>query len=179
MPAQSAASKRKRDPHDIGTGQTSESPRRSSFKRVSPNTAQSLPDYSAQIVNDLQAAANASIDFGNLAHHNGEGSSHAMNGSEHSQASTAAAALAYTLGQQHDMAYSHGPDDKNLDPALSMVESDTSNIQDSSYSDKPQGLHTTPSRDGGPKPQVGSEEWHKLRRDNHKEGLCERYRIEH
>lgn len=40
------------------------------------------------------------------------------------------------------------------------------------------GSPTGANSAGGPKPQVGTEEWHKVRRDNHKEGKSSSSAIE-
>jgi len=136
------AQKRKRD------GESADDTRRSHNKRVSPNVAkldhgdESLEDYGI---------------------HDQNGSSeHANNAS-----STAAAALAgiyptMTIPQPTDVSFAtHASDsDRNQDGSFM-----DNSQQDGSFLES-----STPSgRGSGQKPAVGSDEWHKVRKDNHKE----------
>jgi hypothetical protein len=116
-------------------------------KRISPNSIkldqqdESLQDYG---IHDQNGSAD-----------------HANNAS-----STAAAALAgiyptMTIPQPTDVSFATQGSDSNQDGSFM----DTSQ-QDGSFMD-----NSTPSgRGSGSKPAVGSEEWHKVRKDNHKEG---------
>ena len=122
--------------------------RRSNNKRVSPNQAKlDHQDESLQ-------------DYG--LHHDQNGD-HANNAS-----STAAAALAgiyptMTIPQPTDVSFAtQGSDNQD------------GSFMDNSQQDGSFNEHVTPS--GRNKPTVGSEEWHKVRKDNHKEGkLIEHY----
>jgi bHLH factor len=118
--------------------------RRSNNKRVSPNSAKlDQQDESLQ-------------DYGLHQDQNGS-ADHANNAS-----STAAAALAgiyptMTIPQPTDVSFatqaSDNPDGSFMDNSQ----------QEGSFNE-----HSTPS--GRNKPAVGSDEWHKVRKDNHKEG---------
>ncbi|KAG9239763.1 hypothetical protein BJ875DRAFT_2473 [Amylocarpus encephaloides] len=118
--------------------------RRISNKRVSPNSGK----------NDMEALQ----DFSNL--HQGSN----QNGSAEHASSTAAAALAgiyptMTIPQPTDVSFAtQGSDsDRNADNSFM----DNSQAGES-FMENPQ-----PAR--APKPAVGSDEWHKVRKDNHKE----------
>ncbi|POS86962.1 hypothetical protein EPUL_002410 [Erysiphe pulchra] len=143
--------KRKRDPDSI------EETRRS-IKRVSPNVTIKEQQDNVQALQDYN-----SLQHGHLDSHNGS--------TEHSSTAAAAAAMAgiypqMTVPQQTEVSFAtQGPDmDRN---------------QESSYMDNSQQgqesfmENQNPSGDRGSnsKPAVGSEEWHKVRKDNHKEGL--------
>lgn len=141
--------KRKRDPDSI------EETRRS-IKRVSPNVTIKDQQDNVQALQDYN-----SLQHGHLESHNGS--------SEH--ASTAAAALAgiypqMTVPQSTDVSFATQGSDMNRN-------------QDSSYMDNSQqgqesfmeNQNQSGDRGSISKPPVGSEEWHKVRKDNHKEGL--------
>lgn len=109
-------------------------------KRISPNAAKDQHDVEA-----LQ-------DYNNL-HQNGS--------AEH--ASTAAAALAgiyptMTVPQPTDVSFATQGSDGDRDNSFM----DNSQQLDSYQESTPSGRHS--------KPAVGSDEWHKVRKDNHKEG---------
>lgn len=116
-------------------------------KRISPNSIkldqqdESLQDYG---IHDQNGSAD-----------------HANNAS-----STAAAALAgiyptMTIPQPTDVSFATHSSDNNQDGSFM----DNSQQQDGSFVD-----NSTPSgRGSGSKPAVGSDEWHKVRKDNHKE----------
>jgi hypothetical protein len=120
-------------------------------KRVSPignkdqQDVESLQDYN-------------SLHQGHLDGHNGS--------AEH--ASTAAAALAgiyptMTVPQPTDVSFATQGSDSDRNAESSFL--DNSQQQDSFME------NSTPSgRGSGNKPAVGSDEWHKVRKDNHKEG---------
>lgn len=120
-------------------------------KRVSPNANK-----------DHQDGVEALQDYNSL-HQGGQLDGH--NGTEH--ATTAAAALAglypgMTVPQPTDVSFATQGSDGNQDSSFM----DNSQAQDS-YIDS-----ATPSGGRGDrKPAVGSEEWHKVRKDNHKEGV--------
>lgn len=128
------------------------------------------------------------LEFGAMApHHNGD--DHAPpppNAPDPSDAtSTAAAALAgiyptMTVPQSTDLSFassaSAGDPDRNLDPSFGMTEHDGGHPHHphgrSSFDLAGPRPMTAPGRDANaPKPAVGSDEWHRVRRDNHKEGM--------
>lgn len=147
------AHKRKRDMESAdSTGRV--------HKRLSPN-------HSGMKSNELhqQDSVEALQDYQPLHHQH-----HDQNGAEHAS-STAAAALAgifptMTIPQPTDVSFAtQGSDDRNPDNSFM----DNSQQGDNSFLDG-----TTPSRSSTSKPAVGSEEWHKVRKDNHKEGTLAR-----
>ena len=119
-------------------------------KRVSPNALKDQQD-------GVEALQDYNSLHGHLDQHNGS--------AEH--ASTAAAALAgiyptMTVPQPTDVSFAtQGSSDGNGESSFM----DNSQQQDS-FMDTPSG------RGSGGKPTVGSDEWHKVRKDNHKEGKC-------
>jgi hypothetical protein len=167
-----AANKRKRESPD---------PRRSSHKRVSPNNPSAVEHLDSNARHsagddDMEHSA-ASMDLSALTQNNGSDPSGQPNGGlGHSDApSTAAAALnifpTMTVPQPTELSFasSSGADgDRNLDPSFGM---DSSGIQGDSDS-QTYNLETLRESGSGreSKPQVGSDEWHRIRRDNHKEG---------
>jgi hypothetical protein len=149
--------------------------RRSASKRVSPNTKGNLNmnetnDPSATSFMDAQQdsdAVEALQDYSSLHDQN---SSEIQNGStDHANAtSTAAAALGIyptmTIPQPTDVSFAtQGSGDQNQDSFMDNSQ------QDNSFMDN--SAPNTGGRSGGSKPAVGSEEWHKVRKDNHKEGM--------
>lgn len=91
---------------------------------------------------------------------------HDQNGAEHAS-STAAAALAgiyptMTIPQPTDVSFATQGSDQNQESSFM----DNSQQGNDSFMES-----STPSgRGSGNKPAVGSDEWHKVRKDNHKEG---------
>ena len=143
---ESTAQKRKRD-----AGSADDS-RRTSNKRVSPNSANKDGDNSVEALQDYSSL-----------HHGGDN----QNGSsEH--ASTAAAALAgiyptMTIPQPTDVSFATQGSDADRNP-------DSSFMDNSQQGDSFMEQSTPSGRGSGSKPAVGSDEWHKVRKDNHKEG---------
>lgn len=142
------AQKRKRDLESAdATGRV--------HKRVSPNHSGLKTSDIHQQDNGVEALQ----DYQPIHHQH-----HDPNGAEHAS-STAAAALAgiyptMTIPQPTDVSFaSQGSGDQNQDSFM-----DTSQQGNDSFLENP-----TPSRTSS-KPAVGSEEWHKVRKDNHKEG---------
>lgn len=127
-------------------------------KRVSPNLGNKVDlHHHADGVESLQ-------DYNALHHHQ----HHDHNGSAEHASSTAAAALAglyptMTIPQPTDVSFAtQGSDDRNQDNSFM----DNSQQGGDSFMES-----STPSgRGSGSKPAVGSDEWHKVRKDNHKEG---------
>jgi hypothetical protein len=151
------AQKRRRD------SESADETRRPNNKRVSPNSLHRGGDGNQQVVDALQ-------DYASMHHGNPN-----QNGSaDHASASsTAAAALAgiyptMTIPQPTDVSFAS-------------QNSDTDRNQDSSFLDNSQQggdsfMETSTPTGRGPlsKPAVGSDEWHKVRKDNHKEGQSSR-----
>jgi hypothetical protein len=127
-------------------------------KRISPNMNKT-GDANQQDLEALQ-------DYGALHHGNPD-----QNGAaDHASASsTAAAALAgiyptMTIPQPTDVSFATQNSDPDRNPESSFM--DNSQQGGDSFMET-----STPSgRGSGSKPAVGSDEWHKVRKDNHKEG---------
>jgi transcriptional regulator CBF1 len=127
-------------------------------KRVSPNNTGNKAGDGHQ-----QDGVEALQDYNSLHHQH-----HDQNGSAEHASSTAAAALAgiyptMTIPQPTDVSFAtQGSDDRNPDSSFM----DNSQQGGDSFME-----NSTPSgRGSGSKPAVGSDEWHKVRKDNHKEG---------
>jgi hypothetical protein len=144
------AQKRKRD------SDSADDARRASNKRVSPN--------SMNKAGGNQPDVEALQDYSGLHHGNPD-----QNGEHANASSTAAAALAgiyptMTIPQPTDVSFASQASDNDRN-------------QDSSFMDNSQQggdgfmeASTPSARGSGSKPAVGSDEWHKVRKDNHKEG---------
>lgn len=94
-----------------------------------------------------------------------------QNGGDHTAASTTAAAAlgifpTMTIPQPTDVAFAAQNPDSERDADASFM--DNSQAEDS-FMDSGSAEPRT-GRGSGSKPAVGSEEWHKVRKDNHKEG---------
>lgn len=138
----SGAQKRKRE------SESADDTRRGN-KRISPNNTGK--DQHNGVIEALQ-------DYNSLHQHTDHNGS-----AEH--ASTAAAALAgiyptMTVPQPTDLSFGNPGSDSDRNPESSFMD----NSQQDSFMD------STPSGRSSNKPAVGSEEWHKVRKDNHKEG---------
>lgn len=167
------AQKRKRETSDQdGSADTT---RRTSFKRVSPNSSNTIgsgnepggPSGSAVMDNQQDSAAVEALQEYNAG---------TQNGADHTNASsTAAAALGIyptmTIPQPTDVSFAtHASDADRNDASYNMGDSqqdDGFNMHGSTGGTQPSGGRGSGS---GSKPAVGSEEWHKVRKDNHKEG---------
>ena len=140
----------------------------------------------------------ASLDLGALAqsspqhaaHHNSDHPGHRGVTADMSDAtSTAVAALAgiyptMTVPQPTDLSFAStgpgGDNDRHLDPSFAMGEHEVGSLPfaledfDADSSLQHMQVATPGGRDstGNQKPGVGTEEWHRVRRDNHKEGMC-------
>lgn len=171
--------KRKRD--HSGQDVSPDGAGRSSFKRVSSNQSKSTGSNgdaseaadNSFLVNhqDNDSAVEALQDYSAL--HQQAGSENQNGGHEHANASsTAAAALAglypsMTIPQPTDVSFAaqtsdgeRGDSSFNLDHDASVQGGDSFNMDGGSGG----------GRGSSSKPAVGSEEWHKVRKDNHKEG---------
>lgn len=127
-------------------------------KRVSPNMNKSNDPHQQ----DLEALQ----DYGALHHGNPD-----QNGAaDHASASsTAAAALAgiyptMTIPQPTDVSFATQNSDPDRVPDSSFMDNSQQGGDSFMESSTPSG------RASGSKPAVGSDEWHKVRKDNHKEG---------
>jgi bHLH factor len=135
------AQKRKREP------ESADDTRRGN-KRVSPNASGNKDQQGVEALQDY-----------NSLHHQGHNGS-----AEH--ASTAAAALAgifptMTIPQPTGDSFATQGSDGERGESSFM---DNSGVGQDNFMD-----NSTPSGRSGPKPAVGSDEWHKVRKDNHKE----------
>lgn len=127
-------------------------------KRVSPNNMNKVSDTHQQDIEALQ-------DYSGLHHGNPD-----QNGSaEHASASsTAAAALAgiyptMTIPQPTDVSFATQNSDPDRNPDSSFMDNSQQGGDSFMETSTPSGRGT------GSKPAVGSDEWHKVRKDNHKE----------
>lgn len=158
--------KRKRDALD--QGRSADDMRRSSNKRVSPSAVGEAGDQSNQ--QDGDAALEALQDYSAL---HQQGNNENQNGSaEHSNAaSTAAAALAgvyptMTIPQPTDVSFATQGSDTDRNESSFLGDSQQDSFMDNSALGQSSGGRGS----GSSKPAVGSDEWHKVRKDNHKEG---------
>lgn len=193
----SNSNKRKRSSHDQGpANRRSPVDAGRGFTRSSPSSANNvvgssdLSDQAAQFLSEHNAGGagdESSIDFNSLTQSGGDHSFHQNGDSNPSNAgNTAAAALTHfsmTVPQPTEMSFQSqtsggeslfllviccysaidgGSDTRTDFSGLEALKSNNSQ-QNSAQNDNP----TQPSSQ---KLVVGSEEWHKVRRDNHKEG---------
>lgn len=165
------AQKRKRD------SESADDTRRLNNKRVSPNSVNDSGDQSMvnQQIGDVEALQN----YANLQHNQQIHPDHQNGAADHANASsTAAAALAgiyptMTIPQPTDVSFASQASENDRHQDSSFM--DNSQQPDNSFMDNSQQQHQSQSRSSGSKPVVGSDEWHKVRKDNHKEGksiLC-------
>lgn len=177
------AQKRKRDSNDQGT--SADNTRRN-YKRVSPNSFGSHDGFKNTNMNDPSGSSGAHMnqqeqegvealqDYSALHQQNSEN----HNGStEHASApSTAQAALLYpptmTIPQPTELQFANQPNDGDRNQDSFMGDSQGEN---SFMDNSPGGGHGIGRPAGGSKPAVGSEEWHKVRKDNHKEGMLKTF----
>ena len=174
--------KRKRESHDIASG------------RVAPGMAQNNNFEQHYLQPDDEMDGNGNVmDFAAaLARHGGdadEASDQAGgDGTGQSASDTAAAAMAQyhtmTVPQSTEQAFMTRPTEED-DPPVSVNQGGSiAQHRNSSFGDfDTSGIQSSPPNGdmsptsgpttglGAPKPPVGSEEWHKVRKDNHKEGM--------
>lgn len=166
-PTMTPSQKRKR-----GDGGSPDDSRRGNNKRISQDNGSSLNEAGDQggLNHD---GIEALQDYSNMHQDNSEN----QNGSsDHANASsTAAAALAgiyptMTIPQPTDVSFASqvSEGDRNQDSSFlnDSQQADNSFIESQTPSHPPSS-----GRAAGNKPVVGSDEWHKVRKDNHKEGL--------
>ncbi len=148
-----------------------------------PEDSATVDDNDDEETEVMDQPSTGAVDFGSLPQgQNGGSGAQPANGTDQSDAtSTAVAALAgifptMTVPQPTDISFanSSGTDnDRNLDPSFN----EGTSLQAGANADSdgsPQGgagRQSSGGESGGArKPIVGSEEWHRVRRDNHKEG---------
>ncbi|TGO66384.1 hypothetical protein BOTNAR_0062g00170 [Botryotinia narcissicola] len=159
------AQKRKRD------SESADDTRRLNNKRVSPNSVNDSGDQSLvnQQIGDVEALQN----YANLQHNQQIHPDHQNGAADHANASsTAAAALAgiyptMTIPQPTDVSFASQASENDRHQDSNFM--DNSQQPDNSFMDNSQQQHQSQSRSSGSKPVVGSDEWHKVRKDNHKE----------
>lgn len=156
--ASGTAQKRKRD--EDGSADIT---RRANNKRVSPNGGE-IGDHSGGADQDTEAALQ---EYTLQQQQATEG----QNGGDHAAASnTAAAALGIfptmTIPQPTDVSFASQNSDTDRNADASFMDNSQ---QEDSFMDSGSAEPRT-GRGSGSKPAVGSEEWHKVRKDNHKEG---------
>lgn len=184
-----ASNKRKRDPSDHGGEHKHSGSKRTSSANNLNGNAHEATDMSRVLYPDnMPNASGSSQDFNalsqQLARHV---ASHGMTDNSTNPGSTAAAALAgimpqLTVPQPTELSFvstGSGTDaDRQLDSSFDMGGDNgpNPNVQGSPYGmggfqgTATQVPNARETSNGGPKPAVGSDEWHKVRRDNHKEG---------
>lgn len=183
------SNKRKRDPSDHGGDHKhSGSKRNSASNNLNGNghegTEMSRVLYQENIPNSSSSSQDFNALSQQLARHV---ASHGLPENNANSGSTAAAALAgimpqLTVPQPTEISFvstASGTDaDRQLDSSFDLggENNPNHNVQGSPYgmggfqgtATQVQNASDVPN--GGPKPAVGSDEWHKVRRDNHKEG---------
>jgi len=104
-----------------------------------------------------------------IAHNNAEGH---MNGGNPNQSATdtATAALAYTHGLPDLPFTTQSTADTNDGSFQGAASFSLDALKDGSQGANPSQVSPTSAPSSATKPPVGSDEWHKVRRDNHKEG---------
>lgn len=175
--AAQGVNKRKRDAQDIPSIRQATS--------VGPNAS----DISSQFLDDMATEnAESNIDFGSVtavipAHNGPSAATNADRnrsrrpGTDQNPSDTASAALAFTMTipettekqfiNQHQSDNSADASSLQTPGHKSGIAPDT-DFSRAGVGDDPQSALPTPQT--GQKPQVGSDEWHQLRKDNHKEG---------
>ncbi|MCJ1470638.1 basic helix-loop-helix protein [Pseudocyphellaria aurata] len=183
-----ASNKRKRDPSDHGGEHKPAGAKRTSSANNLNGNAHDAAEMSRVLYPDnLPGASGSSQDFNalsqQLARHV---ASHGLPENRTTPGSTAAAALAgimpqLTVPQPTELSFvstGSGTDaDRQLDSSFDMggENGPNPNVQGSPYGmggfqgTATQVPNARETSNGGPKPAVGSDEWHKVRRDNHKE----------
>lgn len=169
-----AMNKRKRESHDIAGG------------RAAPAMAQTGDEFESHYLHtdDGMDGAGAVMDFSAAFTQHGDDGTN-QQGDGKSASDTAAAAMAQyhtmTVPQSTEQSFMTGTEgDKqtgSADQSGSNVQHRNSSFGDfdtSAIQSSPNG-ETSPTNPNAsmstPKPPVGSEEWHKVRKDNHKEGM--------
>ena len=147
------------------------------------------PSQTGTAEDEMHPSSATSLEFGSMSqqHHHAEPTGQQNGGPDPSDAtSTAAAALAgiyptMTVPQPTDLSFASaasGPDpDRNLDPSFGLTEHDggqhphgAGNFDIEGVARQGQQQLSGRESSSSQKPTVGSDEWHRVRRDNHKEG---------
>lgn len=184
-----ASNKRKRDPSDhSGDHKHSVSKRTSSPNNLNGNGHEATELSRVLYQDNMPNSSGSSQDFNaitqQLARHV---ANHGLPENSTNPTSTAAAALAgimpqLTVPQPTELSFvstASGTDaDRPLDSSFELGGDGgpNHNVQGSPYGmsgfqgPAAQAQNAREASNGGPKPAVGSDEWHKVRRDNHKEG---------
>ena len=177
--------KRKRD--GSGSNGPAEDPRRPGSKRASASNQVNGNGHDSSDPSGtsfLSSSASTTTDFGTLSQHLAH---HASRTTQENASSTAAAALAgimpsLTIPQPTELSFvstASGSDgERQLDSSFDLSGQDNGQNHHSmpyNVGGLPMAAQVQAAREasnnGGAKPPVGSEEWQKVRRDNHKEGV--------
>ena len=170
--------KRKRESHDVASA------------RAAPGMNQTGDEFEQHYLETDDDIMDNSNFAAALAHHdaeNAERQDSAQTGNGQSTSDTAAAAMAQyhtmTVPQSTEQSFMTQKTPGGIDGSGAGGPGDSSaQRRTSSFGDYGAGItQSSPNGDGsptgasasnpfGPKPTVGSDEWHKVRRDNHKEG---------
>lgn len=189
-PTSMHTNKRKRGSLDLEP--TAPRPAPSDSARASANNSASgttdfLSAHNASSSGDDDMQHSSNLIFDQLAQHNaGEHNMHQNGGSNPQDASnTAAAALSHysmTVPQATELSFqtqtSSGEGGRPLSASFNLGEHDMqqhgmpdfSGLDALKTGGQGSNSNESPPNTGSQKPPVGSEEWHKVRRDNHKEG---------
>ena len=193
-----ASNKRKRDSSDLGGDPKHLGAKRASSSNALNGNGHDANDLSRVLYADGMRDPSASQDFNaltqQLARH--VANANANHGLPDNSNSNSASGLGMmpqlTVPQPTELSFvstGSGPDaDRQLDASFDLVDNGQNhNLQGSPYgmggfqgtSSQVQNARES-SNGGGTKPAVGSDEWHKVRRDNHKEGeQVERDHVDH
>ncbi|KAI9807283.1 MAG: basic helix-loop-helix protein [Piccolia ochrophora] len=158
--------------HNSGQGGDLSDPSSNSFL-----SAQNQSSGQGTGEDDLHHSSATSLDFGNISQHQGgDGSGH-QNGSHdpNDATSTAAAALAgiyptMTVPQPTDISFASSNSGGDGDASFGLGDENSGQHSAQNYDlEGHDGQHHMREHPNAQKPAVGSEEWHRVRRDNHKE----------
>jgi bHLH factor len=170
--------KRKREAHDMAGG------------RAAPGMAQTSNEFEQHYLqtDDGMDGADGVMDFAAaLAQHGADpNNTSGGDGTGQSASDTAAAAMAQyhtmTVPQSTEQSFMTGANEGDKQPGSLDQGSSGAQHRNSSFGDfDTSAIQSSPNGDtsptsganagmSAPKPPVGSEEWHKVRKDNHKEG---------
>lgn len=179
-----ASNKRKRDASDQGGDTKHAGAKRASSNNINGNGHDA--DMSRGIYHDnIQGASGPQQDFNALSQHLARHAASTTIHGENPASSTAAAALAgiipqLTVPQPTELSFvstGSGTDgDRPIDSSFDLGDNSQNHNVPGNYGlggfqgTATQVQHAHESSNGTPKHPVGSDEWHKVRRDNHKEG---------
>ncbi len=164
-----------------------ESPNSLRNKRMAPPAAMSASETAAFIENAIEATHAAAASGVNVADFNALQQAAAAEHSDASDPSNATSTAQAALGMYPTLHVPPSTEEQFAAQVAGDEHHDPSFAQDVTHDalmDAPppvphgsNGVHrySTSSASGNPKPAVGSEEWHKMRKDNHKEGTFSHY----